>query len=782
MSADAERLIQGQGRYVADFRLPGTLHVAFVRSVHAHARVRAIQVDEAARASGVVAVLTAADLPEPIAARAQPGVQLHAAPPPLLARDVVHAIGTPLVAVVADSEAHALDAAQLVHVDEDPLPAVIDPEQAIRPGAPLVHPEFGTNLAFTLTRGGGDVDAAFAAADRIVATRLSIPRIAGVPLEPLGVLAAWEEPAGRLTVWCTTQAPWRVHAAVAGLLNLAESAVRVVSPDVGGGFGVRGPVYAEYLITALAARRLGRPVRWVGTRREDFLVTQSSREAIADAELAATDDGRFLALRARVLANVGAYASSYGPAQRMVSLLTGAYRIPAAAVEVSGVYTNTGLVGAYRGAGRPEASFIVERLVEELASALGIDPIELRRRNFIPPDAFPYPTPLGTTYDSGRYAAALDQAVSLVGYDRVRAEQRRRLSSHAREVLGVGLVSYVEPTGGGWESGRVRVEPDGRIVAVSGSVAHGQGHRTTFAQIVADRLGARFDDVEVREGDTDDALPGIGTFGSRSTALGGGALAVAADEVFSRARQIAAYLLEAAVEDVVARDGKFSIVGVSSRERSTTWRDVAAAATSGRLPAGLPVDLTAETRFDMHGEAFAFGSCAAVVAVDRETGAVRLDRLVIVHDCGTVVNPRLVIAQLHGGLAQGAGEALGEWLRYDQDGQLLTGSFLDYWVPHADDLPAFELGETSTPTPLNALGAKGVGEAGTIGAPGAIAHALADALRPLGARAPDFPFTSERVWKALQGPITDLAAPASPATFPSPDSGPAPSPDRDTAR
>lgn len=749
-SEDAFRLLQGRGQYVADLPASGALYLAFVRSAYAHARIRQVDTRVAARAPGVAAVLTAADVPPAPAGRAQPGTEVRSVPPPLLAGEVVHAVGVPIVAVIAETDAQAADAASLVSIDYEPLPVVTDPEAALAPGAPLVHPEIGTNVAFTLTRGQGDVEAAFAMAEKIVSVRLAIPRLAGAPLEPLGALASWDNQTGQLTVWCTTQAPWRVHGVLTGVLGLSPDAVRVLSPDVGGGFGVRGPVYGEYVVAALAAHRLRRTVRWSATRREDFLVTQASRETLAEAELASTRDGQFLALRARVVTNVGAYTSSYGPAHRIVSLLTGAYRIPVASVEVSGVYTNTGITGAYRGAGRPEAAFVVERLVEEMAAALGQDSIELRRRNFIPPESFPYVTPLGTTFDSGRYAVALDQALALLDCDRLRREQQARLSAGTREILGIGLMSYIEPTGGGWESGRVRVEPDGRVVAVSGSVNHGQGHRTTFAQIVADRLHVPFDAVEVRQGDTADGLPGIGTFGSRSTALGGGALTVVADEVFERGRQIAAHLLEAAPDDVVCRDGRFSIVGVSTGERSVSWRDVAEAAASGKLPPTIPSSLEAQTQFDMHGEAFAFGTCGAVVAVDRETGSVRLERLVLVHDCGTVVNPRLMVAQLHGGLAQGAGEALGEWVRYDTAGQLLTGSLLDYWLPRADDLPLFELGETVTPSPLNAIGAKGVGEAGTIAAPAAISHAVLDALRPLGVRSLDMPFTPERVWSALR--------------------------------
>ena len=750
-SPDNGRLIQGKGKYLADLRRTDVLHLAFVRATHAHARVRAIHLNGAAQAPGVVLILTAADLPvtSPTVSNS-PGLDPRWAPPPLLAGEIVRAVGSPIVAVVADSESHASDAVSMIDVDYEPLPVLTSPEAALAPNAPLIHPDLGTNLAFTLKRGSGDVNAAFSASARTISMRISIPRLAGVPMEPLGVLVEWDDQTNKLTAWCTTQAPWRVHAVLVKACGLPDAAVRVVSPDVGGGFGVRGPVYPEYVVAALAARRLARSVRWVATRREDFLVTQSSRETICDAELAATPDGRILGLRARVLTNLGAYAATYGPAQRIVSLLTGAYRIPAASVEVSGVYTNTGITGAYRGAGRPEAAFVIERLMEELAVTLRIDSTELRRRNFISPEDFPFANPLGTTYDTGQYAAALDKALALVGYDEVRSLRQAHLASGAREVLGVGLASYVEPTGGGWESGRVRIEADGRVVATSGSVAHGQGHRATFAQILAERLGVRYEDIELRQGDTDDGLPGIGTFGSRSTALGGGALAVAADEVMEHARRIAAHLLEAAPGDVVARDGRFSVVGLPEGERSITWRDVAAAASSGRLPEELTHDLDARTRFDMQGEAFAFGTCVAVVSVDRDTGVVRLRRLVMVHDCGQAINPRLVDAQLHGGLAQGAGEALGEWIRYDEDGQLLTGSFLDYWIPHADDLPDYELSATSTPTPLNPTGAKGVGEAGTIGAPPAIAHAVLDALRPFGVRQLDLPVSPERVWNALR--------------------------------
>jgi carbon-monoxide dehydrogenase large subunit len=514
---------------------------------------------------------------------------------------------------------------------------------------------------------------------------------------------------------------------------------------------VRGPVYGEYLVAGLVARRFGRPTRYVATRQEDFLVTQSARETVVDAELAVSAEGRFLGLRVKTTTNLGAYADRPGPNPHLSALPTGAYDIPAARTEVSGVFTNTNPTGAYRGAGRPEANFIVERLVDEAAAELGVDPIALRRRNFVRPEQFPYRNALGLTYDSGDYAATLDAALGQLASSEARTAPGTGAPSPAPvELTGVGLACYVEPTGGGWESGLVRVEPDGRVVATTGSTNQGQQHRTTFAQIVADRMGVRFEDVEVRQGDTAENLPGTGTFGSRSTALGGGALARMADEVFRRGREIAAYLLEAAPEDLVARDGRFWVVG--SPERATTWAEVAAAAVTDRLPPELRRDLDAQTRFDMGGPAYANGACVAIVGIDPATGVVRLRRLVLAHDAGVAINPRLVVAQLEGGLTQGVGEALGEWLRYDPAGQILAGSLLDYWIPHADEVPDYEIREVPVPTPLNPLGAKGVGEAGTIAAPPAIVNALLAALRPLGITTIDMPLTSERVWAMLSAP------------------------------
>lgn len=735
---ELESLLRGEGRYVSDFHQRGALHLAFVRSPHAHARIERLDPAPALSRPGVVAVLTAKDLAlDAGGASVVPG--MRAAPRPILADEVVRFVGDPIAVIVAESMFAAADAAALVAVDYTPLPSVSTIDDALAPDAPLVHPALGSNLGFTLERSGGDVEAAFRAAEHVVTRRVTIPRIAGVPLETLGAFAAWDPDAERLTLWCTTQAPWRVHATVSAALGLNESQVRVIAPDVGGGFGVRGPVYGEYLVAAYVAWRFGRPARYGASRQEDFLVTQSARETVAEVELAVSREGRFLGLRVRAVTNLGAYATAPGSAQRLVALPIGAYDIPVARSEVRGVYTNTNPTGAYRGAGRPEAAYLIERMVDEAAHELGFDPVELRRQNFVAPERFPYRTALGLTYDSGDYAATLDAALSLLPTSPEAAVPG--------ELIGVGLACYVEPTGGGWESGRVRVTSDGKVIATTGSTSQGQNHRTTFAQIVADRLGARFEDVEVRQGDTAENLPGIGTFGSRSTALGGGALAETADEVFRRGRDIAAHLLEAAPEDLIARDGRFYVVG--SPERTATWAEVASAA--GRiLPDGLNHELDARTKFDMGNEAYANGACVAVVGIDPATGVARLRRLILAHDGGVAINPRLVRAQLEGGLTQGMGEALGEWLRYDADGQILSGSLLDYWIPHADEVPEYEIRDVPTPTPLNQLGAKGVGEAGTIAAPPAIVNAVLNALRPLGVRSIDMPLTPERIWNALQ--------------------------------
>jgi carbon-monoxide dehydrogenase large subunit len=760
------RLIRGAGRYTDDLAPPDALQAAFVRSPLPHARIRSLDVAAARSASGVVAVLTGADVPPPTgpppprpppdtrvagvreSAQTRPGgPEFRAAPQPILAAETVHFVGDPVAMVVAETAAQARDAAELVAVSWEELPSVADVSAAAGPDAPLAHPELGSNLAFTSRQGTGpaELDALFGRARYVARRRLPINRLAGVPIQPLTVVVVPEPDGEGLTIWSTTQVPWRVRSAVAGSLGVPESQVRSVAPDVGGGFGVRGPVYPEYLAVAHGARRLGRAVRYTATRSEDLLLTRCARDVVADAEIAADRDGRILAMRARVLLNLGAYADVPGPGRRILECMTGPYLAEGVAVELTGVYTDTTPTGAYRGAGRPEAAYIVERLVDALARTSGIDPAELRRRNFIPPERFPYRTPLGTVYDSGDYRPALERALSGIDYGALRRRQEELRRAGGSKRVGVGIATYIEPTAAGWESGHVRVEPSGSVVAHSGSSPQGQGHATSFAQIVAERLGVPFEQVTIRQGDTAAGPPGIGTFGSRSTTLGGSALHQASGRVLEKAREIAAHLLEVAPADVVPSPAGFAVAGAPGRE--VAWSRVAQAAYGGGLPTGMEPGLEATSYFHVPQDPISFGACVAQVAVDLETGEVALERMVSVDDCGTVVNPLLLEGQSHGGLAQGVGAALFEWMRYDEAGQPLTGTLMDYPVPRATDLIDFELDHTVTPSPWNELGVKGHAEAGTIAAPPAVVNAVIDAL---GIDELDPPLTPERVWRAIR--------------------------------
>ncbi|MBI4010799.1 MAG: xanthine dehydrogenase family protein molybdopterin-binding subunit [Candidatus Rokubacteria bacterium] len=745
------RLLAGAGRFVDDLAPPGLCHVAFLRAPYAHARIARLTVEAVRRAPGVVAVLTGPDVrhlgPMPVI---RLFAEMRLPPHPILADALVSAVGTPVAAVAAESRYQAEDALGLVDVEYAPLPPLVEAEAALGPGAPVLFPELGTNRAFGQTWRHGDAAAAFAAADHTVRLRVRAPRLAGVALEPRGTLAAVDPVSGELTVWISTQAPFAVRAALATALGLSESRVRVVAPEVGGGFGLKTAPCREEVLVAHLALALHRPVKWVATRGEDFLTTHQGRGGVAEGEVAVRRDGRITGLRARIVYPLGSAlaASAAVPSFNHARCLPGAYAIPACEIETAAALTTTPPTGAYRGAGRPEAAFLIERLVDEAARAIGMDPAELRRMNFVPPDAFPFRTATGQVYDSGDYARALDRALERAGY---REWRLRQAEARARgEVVGVGLASYVEPAGLGWESGLVRVERTGAVTAVTGASPHGQGHETTFAQVVADHLGVRPEDVAVLHGDTRTGPPGIGTFGSRSVALGGSALVRAATEVREKGRRIAALLLEAAVADVVPAAGGFEVVGAPARR--VRWQEVAAAAWQGRpLPPGEAPGLEATAFFQPDGEVWSFGTVVAVVRVDRETGQVALETLVWVDDAGTIVNPLLAEGQLHGGLAQGFGQAFLEQLVYDEQGQLLTGSLLDYALPRADDLPVPVLAKTVTPSPRNPLGAKGIGEAGPIGVPPALVNAVVDALAPFGVRHLDMPLTPEKVWRALRG-------------------------------
>ena len=740
-------LLRGAGRFLDDLRLDGVAHVAFVRSPHAHARIHAVELDAARKSAGVLAVVSAADL-DPFPAlgliRAFDGMVL----PPLafLAGDVVRAQGTPVAVVVAESATAAVDAAALVQVEYEALPGVAEADASLVSGAPSVVAR-DDNRSFTYSVRAGDPESAFARAAHVVTVTVRQTRLAGVPLEPRGVAAAWE--ADTLTVWSSTQVPHRIRDEVARLLALPVERVRVIAPDVGGGFGVKGGPYREEILVPWLARRLRRPLKWISTRVEDLLTTHHGRGSVSRGELAVAADGTMLGLRARIDCPLGSHVgyTAAGTPRNHVRCLPGPYAITEVDIEARGAFTTTPPVGPYRGAGRPEAAFLIERLVDEAARALALDPAEIRRRNLVPPERFPFTTATGQSYDSGDYPAMLAHVLDAVDY---RALQRARAERRGRgEVVGVGLSVYVEPSALGWESGSVRLEADGRFTAVTGSSAHGQGHETTFAQVLADRLAVEPDAIAVVHGDTARIPTGVGTFGSRSVALGGGALVHAAEALVAKGRRLAGHLLEAHADDVRLSDGGFTVAGVP--QRRVGWADVAQLAWHGPLPEGETRGLEASHVLAPQHEVWSGGAVAAVVSIDRETGVLRLERLVWVDDAGTIVNPLLADGQLEGSLAQAWGQIALEGLRFDADGHLLTGTLMDYAVPRADDVPRAEIHHAHSPTPRNPLGAKGLGEAGNIGVPPAVVNAVVDALAPLGVHHVDMPLTPESLWRAMRG-------------------------------
>ena len=742
-------LVTGKGCYVDDVQLPEMLHMALLRSPYPHAKIISINTSAAKSMPGVLEVVTGADLSERLNVPALPMVPGMKIPPhPLLARGAVHAAGTPVAAVVAQSRAIAQDAASAIEVEYESLPSVVDAEKALDPGAPLAREELDSNICYTITKKGGDVEKAFAEAEHIVRMHIASPRLVAMAIEPRGVVAK-PEPTGDLTVWISTQSPHRVRADLATAIGFPEHRIRVIAPDVGGGFGSKGPLYQEYALASYLALKLGRPVKWISTRSEDFVTTNQGRDQAMTSELALKRDGTMLGLKVRVVANLGAYLQSNtaGPPQRMMAMAPGCYQIQNVHVEVVAVFTNTVSTGPYRGAGRPESVLNIERLIDKAARDLGIDRLEIRRKNFIRPEQFPYRTGVNVEYDSGDYEKSLAEALRLSNYEEL---IRRRDEARARgELVGVGVSTFVEPSGGaGFESGTVRVERTGEITVLTGSSSHGQGHETVFAQVAAEKLRVSMDHVAIRHGDTLAVQQGVGTFGSRSAVMGGGALAIAIQRVIEKARRIAAYLLEAAPEDIVQADGGFAVAGVP--DRMITWRQIAAAA-YGRPVPGIEPGLQETVFFDPRREAWGFGAHVALVRIDRETGTPKLEKLVLVDDCGVIINPMIVEGQVHGGVAQGLGEAFREQMLYGDEGQVLTGSLMNYAVPRASDVPPLILGETVTPNPFNPLGVKGVGEAGCNGAPPAVANAVMDALAPLGIDHIDMPYTAPKLWEAIRG-------------------------------
>jgi carbon-monoxide dehydrogenase large subunit len=747
-------LVLGAGRYVDDLRPAGLCHVVFVRSPHAHARLVRAGLDAARRAPGVVAVVGGADVAHlggtPVS-KLFPDMVVPKAS--LLVTDVARAQGVPVVAVVADSVYAAADAAALVELVWEPLRGAAEPEAAVASGAPQIHGEApGNRCLGQRWKTGTTPDASGPGRTATtVSVRVEQARLAGVPLEPRGVLATWDPIAGELTAWVSTQNPFRIRSEIARIVGLDETRVRVIAPDVGGGFGVKGGPYRDEILTAWLAFTLKRPVKWVSTRTEDLQTTHHGRGGHCDAEVTVQPDGTLGRLHARILCPVGgdlSYSAAVNP-RNHARCLPGPYVFDAVDIDLAGVFTTTPPVGAYRGAGRPEGTFVLERLVDEAARAIGADPIAIRRRNAIPSGAFPFTTLTGQSYDSGDYALLLDELVKLTDYETLAAQVRARRARG--EVVGLGVSLYVEPAALGWESGAVRVERSGSVTCITGASAHGQGHETTFAQIVADYLGIAPERITIRHGDTAGAPQGIGTSGSRSTALAGSALAIAATQVREKGKRIAAAILEAAAEDIVPATGGFHVKG--SRDRFAAWPAVAEVAYRwGVPPPGVEPGLEATHFFKPEGEVWSAGAVLVVLRVDRDTGEVITERLVWVDDAGVIVNPLLADAQLDGSLAQAWGGIMSEAIAFDADGHLLTGTLMDYAVPRADSVPHAEIHHTHTPSPRNVLGVKGLGEAGNIGVPPAVVNALVDALAPFGVRHVDMPLTPERVWRALQGP------------------------------
>jgi aerobic carbon-monoxide dehydrogenase large subunit len=758
LRSEDPRFLRGEGRYVDNLEIEGALHAVFVRSMMAHARLRGVQVEAARTMAGVVAVLTATDfdLADQPASGNIPQDHFSRS---LLAPEVVRFVGEPVALVVAESRAQAEDAAEAVMVDYDPLPAVVGAEAALAEGAPLLFPERGSNVCDRFDSGTDQGDP-LEGAEVVVRLRTVNQRVAPVPMEGNAFAAAPDPEGDGLTVWVSTQVPFDVRNDVAEALGMAREKVRAVAPDVGGGFGAKLQIYPEYLLIASAAMRLGRPVRWIESRAEDLVVLTHGRAQIQDVELGARGDGTLTGMRVRLLADMGAYPIGAFLPPITGEMLSGVYRIPRISCEGVTVVTNATPIAPYRGAGRPEATALVERAVDLLADELGIDPVELRRRNLIPPAAFPYRTATGVTYDTGDYERALDEALRLAGYDELREEQSARRSRGEVSLLGIGVSVYVEVTSGASnEFGAVEVAGDGTVTARSGVTPTGQGHETALAQVVSGVLEVPFDAVRVVHSDTGRVPHGEGSWGSRSLQVGGSALWLASEKVIDKARRIAAHLLETDAEDLVRTGGGgFGVAGAP--ERSVSWRQVAHAASDpSRLSSSLEPGLEASERFRGEDNTFPFGAHVAVVEVDAQTGEVRLVRMVAVDDCGRIVNPALVDGQVQGGLAQGIAQALFEAVEYDEQGSPMTASLATYAIPSAAELPALENAHTQTPTTLNPLGVKGVGESGTIGSAPAVQNAVVDALSHLGVRHLDMPLSPERVWRAIRARAGGAPAP-----------------------
>ena len=763
------RLVRGISHYTDDIKLPRLAHCVFVRSPHAHATITSINTDAARSHPGVLAVVTASDLEGlgmiPCAMQ-MPDLKIP--PHPALAKGRVRYVGEPVAAVVAEDPYIARDAAEMVTVDYEPLPVVLDMEKALEKGSTLIYQDFGTNKAFTHAMKSGDIEAAYKKADNVVKVRLLNQRVAPTAMEPRAIVAEYLPGENRLTIWASTQIPHLLKTQVALMVGLPETAVRVIAPEVGGGFGSKLNVYAEDGVVPWLSMKLGRPIKWTETRRESLLVTIHGRDTINYLELPLKKDGTILGLRAKILADMGAYHQLLTPLipQLTALMLPGCYKIPAFDCEIVGVFTNKMSTDAYRGAGRPEAAYDIERLMDCAAGELNMDPAKFRSKNFPQPKEFPYTTAAGLTYDSANYQQSLKRALQLAGYDKLRA--RQAAGRKQGKYYGIGLSTYVEicaigpsaaTPAGGWESGTVRIEPTGKVTVLTGASPHGQGQETTFAQLVADQFGISPDDIAVIHGDTLAVPYGIGTFGSRGTAVGGTAIYYAVQKLKTKIATLAAHLLGAKPDQIEIANGRVGVKG--NNKKSMSWGELVLSAYTARsIPPGFEPGMEATHFFEPSNFTFPFGAHVCAVEVDAETGETKIEKYVAVDDCGNVINPLLVDGQVQGGIAQGLSQALYEEMVYNEDGQPVTGSLMDYAVPKAMHIPEFILDRTVTPTPVNPMGVKGVGEAGTIASTPCMVNAVCDALAPLGVNNIDMPLKPERVWRAIATATPPAAATA----------------------
>jgi carbon-monoxide dehydrogenase large subunit len=785
------KLVSGAGTFVDDIKLPGMLYVGIARSPHAHARITSVDTSALQGAKGVAGTVTGADV------RKRQHVPLYVSwvvPPDIkipdhwaMATDIVHYVGEPVAAIAVESRYGIEDALDLLNIDYEPLPAVVSTEDALKEGAPLVHEELGTNQAYKFSVAtGNDLTDAFNSADVVVKQRLVNQRLAAISVETRGIVAQYNKASNDLTIWSSTQTPHLIKHHVAEMLGIPEHNVRVIAPDVGGGFGSKLNLLPEDLIVPLMAVVTGRPVKWIETRQENLMNTVHGRDIVDYIEIAAKNDGTIVGLKATIYANLGAYCRFFAPGLPVLAglMLPGNYKIPAFGVDIYTAYTNTLFVDAYRGAGRPEATYAIERILDMLADKLGMDPGELRRKNFVQEEDWPFTSAAGLAYDSGDYVPTLDKALQMFGYGEVRTRQREHNASNPRVRTGIGMAAYVEVSGWGpgqatkglgvmnqlFGSATVRVDRGGTVEVLAGASGHGQGHTTSWAQIAADQLGISHELVRVYEGDTAMIQTGTGTFASRSVSVDGAGVYMAAQKVRNKMLRIAAHQLEVDPADLEIRDGVITVKGVPLSEdvvaggrlqtpeaegepappRSVTFAHIAMSANTGHdLPEGEEAGLNESAFFDPVNFTYPFGVHIAEVEVDTETGETTITRYLAVDDCGNVINPMIVDGQVHGGVAQGVAQALWEEVVYDEEGQLITGTLMDYAVPFSSDLPSIETGATVTPSPVNPLGVKGIGEAGTIAATPVIVNAVVDALSDLGVEHIDMPLRPEKVWKAI---------------------------------